>query len=115
MRGSPIVLNRTLYASLLPKTFGASGLKEHISKFGKVEDALVIKNKATGRSLQYGFVIMEDAQQCKIVLENKEARTIPTGETIELALSKHKISSRPNRKLFLENDSGDSFRGFFDI
>ncbi|HUS49745.1 MAG TPA: RNA-binding protein [Candidatus Paceibacterota bacterium] len=66
--------NKT-YVGNLPFSVDSDKLKEIFSKFGNVEEAIVIMDKYSGRSKGFGFVTFEkeeDAQKAISEMNEKE-------------------------------------------
>ena len=51
---------KKLYVGNLPYSFNDQSLEELFAQFGDVESAVVITDRATGRSKGFGFVEMDD-------------------------------------------------------
>jgi len=67
--------NNRLFVGNLPWSVTSQSLKELFGKFGEVTDAVVISDRATGRSRGFGFVTFakaEDAAKAKDEMNNKE-------------------------------------------
>lgn len=67
--------NNRLFVGNLPWSVTSQSLKELFEKFGEVTDAVVITDRATGRSRGFGFVTFakaEDATKAKDEMNNKE-------------------------------------------
>ncbi len=52
---------KKLYVGNLPYSFNDQSLEELFAQFGDVESAVVITDRATGRSKGFGFVEMDDS------------------------------------------------------
>ncbi len=67
--------NNRLFVGNLPWSVTSQSLKDLFSEFGEVTDAVVISDRATGRSRGFGFVTFvkaEDAEKAKDAMNNKE-------------------------------------------
>jgi RNA recognition motif-containing protein len=67
--------NNRLFVGNLPWSVTSQSLKELFAKFGEVTDAVVISDRATGRSRGFGFVTFakaEDVAKAKDEMNNKE-------------------------------------------
>jgi len=78
-------MNKKLYVGNLPYETTDDSLKELFSGAGKVESAVIITDKISGRSKGFGFVEMateKDAQKAIETLNEKEVggRTIRVNE-----------------------------------
>jgi len=83
-----------LFISNLDWALTSEGLKEIFARWGEVVDAIVIKDKATGRSKGYGFVKFaneEDAQKALTESEGGEINDRP------IRVSFAKIMERTDR------------------
>ena len=66
-----------IYVGNLPFTIDDAQLKELFSKFGEVEEAIVIKNKFNGRSKGFGFVTFkEEATVEKAISEMNQSEVM---------------------------------------
>lgn len=66
-----------IYVGNLPFTIDDLQLKELFSKFGEVEEAIVIKNKFNGRSKGFGFVTFkEEAMVEKAIAEMNQSEVM---------------------------------------
>lgn len=67
--------NNRLFVGNLPWSVTSQSLKDLFSPFGEVTDAVVISDRATGRSRGFGFVTFskaEDAEKAKEAMNNKK-------------------------------------------
>lgn len=62
---------KKLFVGGIDPTVNEDELLEYFSKFGKVKLAQIIKDKATGRSRNFGFVTLEDMDAVHNALEHK--------------------------------------------
>ncbi|PKA63775.1 Heterogeneous nuclear ribonucleoprotein 1 [Apostasia shenzhenica] len=63
----------------LPWGVDTEGLREYMSKFGELEDCIVMKERSTGRSRGFGYVTFASADDAKNALESEhvlENRTL---------------------------------------
>ena len=68
-------MEKKLYVGNLPYSVNNEKLKEIFSEYGEVSDAVVIKNRMTGRSKGFGFVTFangEDADKALAETDGKE-------------------------------------------
>lgn len=66
---------KKLYVGNLPWSINDQSLKELFSQFGEVTEAVVISDRATGRSKGFGFVTFAneaDAERAVAEMEGKE-------------------------------------------
>ena len=54
-----------VYVGNLPFSVDSDGLKKLFSEFGGVEEAVVIKDRYSGRSKGFGFVTFKDDESAK--------------------------------------------------
>ncbi|AKM79554.1 MAG: hypothetical protein UX85_C0001G0287 [Candidatus Beckwithbacteria bacterium GW2011_GWB1_47_15] len=67
--------NNKLYVGNLSYTVTTDQLKQHFSQAGTVTDAIVITDKASGRSKGFGFVTMstpEEMQKAKEMFDGQD-------------------------------------------
>ena len=62
-------MNKKLYIGSLSYDTTEDGLKEHFSKAGEVESAIIIKDKLSGRSKGFGFVEMASDEDATKAIE----------------------------------------------
>ncbi len=62
-------MNKKLYIGSLSYDTTEDGLKEHFSKAGAVESAVIIKDKLSGRSKGFGFVEMASDEDATKAIE----------------------------------------------
>ncbi|KAL4196666.1 hypothetical protein AMTRI_Chr04g247350 [Amborella trichopoda] len=55
----------------IPWDVDTEGLRDYMSKFGELEDAIVMKERSTGRSRGFGYVTFASAEDAKKVLETQ--------------------------------------------
>jgi cold-inducible RNA-binding protein len=94
--------NNRLFVGNLPWEVNNQSLKDLFSQYGEVVDAVVISDRATGRSRGFGFVTFakaEEAEKAKEEMNNKEIE----GRAIVVSAAK----KREER-----NDSFKDNRGF---
>jgi RNA recognition motif-containing protein len=60
-----ILINSKLFVGSLPWAVDNQKLSEIFSQYGEVVDAVVLKDKMTGRSRGFGFVEMANEEQAK--------------------------------------------------
>jgi len=67
--------NKKLFIGSLPWSVTSESLKEMFSSYGEITDAVVISDRATGRSRGFGFVTFakeEDAEKAKTEMNGKD-------------------------------------------
>ncbi|OVA15665.1 RNA recognition motif domain [Macleaya cordata] len=55
----------------IPWDVDTEGLREYMSKFGELEDVIVMKERSTGRSRGFGYVTFASAEDAKSALESE--------------------------------------------
>ena len=65
-----------IYVGNLPYSIDDSKLKELFSAYGNVNEAVVIKDKYSGRSKGFGFVEMSDESAAKKAIEELNDKEI---------------------------------------
>jgi RNA recognition motif-containing protein len=66
---------KKLFIGSLPWSINTDGLKELFAPYGEIVDAVVILDRATGRSRGFGFVTFakeEDAEKAKSEMNGKD-------------------------------------------
>lgn len=80
--------NKKLYVGNLPWSLDNDGLKELFSQFGEVVDAVVIKDRDSGRSKGFGFVTFANEEDAKSALSLHEKEV--EGRSIVVNVAKPK-------------------------
>ncbi len=117
-------MSKRIYVGNLPWSVGKEELEEAFSKFGEIEDSIVITNKYTGRSRGFGFVTFKnDADAEKAIGEMhekelegrkvlvKEARPMKSdinASPEEIGISKKEERSKPDESKQESKDEGES-------
>jgi RNA-binding protein Musashi len=55
----------------IPWDIDSDGLKDYMSKFGDLEDCIVMKDRSTGRSRGFGYVTFASAEDAKNALKGE--------------------------------------------
>ena len=81
-------MGRKLFIGGLAWATTEDSLRDYFAQQGTVEDAIIIKDKMTGRSRGFGFVTMSSDDECKSAVEafdgqEFEGRTLKVNEAIE--------------------------------
>ena len=79
--------NNRLFVGNLPWSLTSQSLKDLFAEFGEITDAVVISDRATGRSRGFGFVTFtneKDAEKAKDAMNNKEIE----GRAIVVSIAK---------------------------
>ncbi|KAK2657479.1 hypothetical protein Ddye_010531 [Dipteronia dyeriana] len=64
-------MDRKLVVLGIPWDVETDGLKEYMSKFGELEDCIVMKERSTGRSRGFGYVTFASAEDAKTALSSE--------------------------------------------
>ena len=96
-------MSKRIYVGNLPWSTIKAKLEELFSSFGKIEDALVIADKYTGRSRGFGFVTFEnDADADKAIKEmdrkDVDGRNIIVKEAVPLREQQEEEKSEEKQK-----------------
>jgi RNA recognition motif-containing protein len=94
-------MGNKIYVGNLPFSIGQDELKEAFSKFGDIEEAVVISDKFSGRSKGFGFVTFgKDEEAAKAVSEmngkDLSGRELKVSEARPMDSDKSGSSSRPS-------------------
>lgn len=61
--------NTQVYVGNLPYRVRESDLKRHFSQYGQIEQARVVKNRTTNRSMGFGFVTFSNSNEANLALK----------------------------------------------
>ncbi|KAM7252472.1 hypothetical protein ACFE04_024355 [Oxalis oulophora] len=64
-------MDRKLVVLGIPWDVDTEGLREYMTKFGEIEDCVVMKERSSGRSRGFGYVTFESAEDAKNVLSSE--------------------------------------------
>ncbi|KAB5547811.1 hypothetical protein DKX38_011217 [Salix brachista] len=64
-------MDRKLVVLGIPWEIDTEGLREYMSKFGELEDCIVMKERSSGRSRGFGYVTFVSAEDAKAVLSGE--------------------------------------------
>lgn len=92
-----------LYVGNLPWSIDSEKLKELFSKFGEIEEAVVVSDKFSGRSRGFGFVTFssEDASKKAIAEMNDkemEGRKLKVNESRPMSSGRADARAKFNKK-----------------
>ncbi|KAF4653525.1 hypothetical protein FOL47_010477 [Perkinsus chesapeaki] len=73
---TPKLEEKKLFLGGLPPNCDKEQVEEYFSKFGLIEDAIVMVDKFTGRSRGFGFITFDKAEDMKKCLDNTEPHLI---------------------------------------
>lgn len=94
-----------LYVGNLPFKMGIEDLKKHFSKFGEIEDAIIIVNKYNGRSKGFGFITFLDDEAGKEAIEAMNEKEI---EGRKLIVNEARpMETREKRHSYSDEDNED--------
>ncbi|KAJ6816443.1 heterogeneous nuclear ribonucleoprotein 1 [Iris pallida] len=79
----------------IPWDVETDGLRQYMSKFGELDDCIVLKEKSTGRSRGFGYVTFSSADDAKDALESEHSLG---GRTLEVKVATPKEEMRAPAK-----------------
>lgn len=103
-------MSKKLYVGNLDFGVDDGKLKELFSEFGDIEEAIVLKDKFSGRSKGFGFVTFvndEDADKAIAEMNDKEA----DGRKLKVNEAKPFDPDAPRPKRSFNNNRGGGFGG----
>ncbi|WP_096017784.1 RNA recognition motif domain-containing protein [Campylobacter lanienae] len=65
-----------IYVSNLPYRINDEELREIFAAYGVVNRAKIVKDKATNRSMGFGFVEMENDDEARVAIDNLNGKDI---------------------------------------
>ncbi|KAH7654689.1 RNA-binding protein Musashi protein [Dioscorea alata] len=80
----------------IPWDVDTDGLKQYMSKFGELEDCIVMKERSTGRSRGFGYVTFMSAENAKTALESEHILGNRTLE-VKIATPKEEMRQPPKK------------------
>ncbi|KAI6700057.1 hypothetical protein NL676_014381 [Syzygium grande] len=95
---SPILLlmDRKLVVLGIPWEVDSDGLREYMSRFGELEDCIVMKERSTGRSRGFGYVTFTLAEDAKSALSSEHILGNRTLE-VKVATPKEEMRAPPKK------------------
>ena len=84
-----------LFIGSLPWAITSDSLKELFAKYGDITEAIVITDRATGRSKGFGFVTFATAEAAKAALEMDKQQV--EGRPIVVSMAKPKENTGDRR------------------
>lgn len=106
-----------IFVGGLSWTTNEDALREHFSNFGSIDEVMIMRDKATGRSRGFAFVTFKDAESLDRALQSPHHQL--DGRQIEAkrAIPKAEIASK-TKKIFVggvpHTVNDDQFREFFN-
>ena len=104
------IYERKLFVGGLHPSLTTDSLKNYFSEFGKIEKVIIMKDKLTGRSRGFGFIIFSEKETIDKILFNANCHFI-YGKWIECKRAEPKINNNnirdnnlPKNFLINEND-----------
>lgn len=97
-------MTKKLYVGGLSYNTTQEGLQEAFAQIGKVESAIIITDKMSGRSKGFGFVEMSTDEEAQSAIDNLNGKELD-GRTITVSEARP-MTDRPRR------DFGSRGRGF---
>ncbi|KAH7289164.1 hypothetical protein KP509_31G061400 [Ceratopteris richardii] len=111
--------NRKLVVLGIPWEINTDGLKQYMSKYGNLDDVVVMKDRRTGRSRGFGYVTFTTAESAEKALEAKH--TINGRELeVKVATPKEEMKNPPKKitRIFVARIPGkvseDEFKKYFE-
>ncbi|XP_058089541.1 uncharacterized protein LOC131236418 isoform X2 [Magnolia sinica] len=103
----------------IPWDVDTDGLKQYMSKFGELEDVIVMKERSTGRSRGFGYVTFSSAEDAKNALE---AEHVLGNRMLEVKVATPKEEMRaPSKKItrifvarIPHSVTEETFRSYFE-
>ena len=99
-----------LYVGNLPWKIDDAALKELFVSYGDVEDAVLIKDKFSGRSKGFGFVTFSDDEAAKKAIAEMNEKDFE-GRPLKVSEAKPKEEGDRPRRSFDNRGSRDNNRG----
>ncbi|CAA6664954.1 unnamed protein product [Spirodela intermedia] len=81
----------------IPWDVETEGLRQYMSKFGELDDCIVMKERSTGRSRGFGYVTFASAEDAKKALESEHVLGNRTLE-VKIATPKEEMMSSASKK-----------------
>ena len=97
-------MSNKVFVGGLPWAADDERLKQEFASFGEVTEAVVIKDRETGRSRGFGFVTFADAEGCKAAIEGAASKTMD-GRSIIVREAQERGPRRSVR--VMDGDRGD--------
>uniref|UniRef100_A0A452YZK6 RRM domain-containing protein n=1 Tax=Aegilops tauschii subsp. strangulata TaxID=200361 RepID=A0A452YZK6_AEGTS len=79
----------------IPWDVDTEGLKEYMSKFGPLDDCIVMKDRSSGRSRGFGYVTFSSVEDAKNVVNSEH---ILGDRTLEVKIATPKGRNASSRK-----------------
>ena len=96
-------LSMKVYVGNLPYSFDDAKLKDFFSSYGEITEAVIIKDKFSGRSKGFGFVTFADKTAAEKAVSEMDGKEID-GRAIKVNEAKPmEPGSRPPRREFNTN------------
>ncbi len=73
-------MEKKLYIGNLPYSMTSEKLKEAFSSYGEVSEAVVVRDRETGRSRGFGFVTFTEAENADKAIEEMNGKELGDGE-----------------------------------
>lgn len=91
-----LLMDRKLVVLGIPWEVDSDGLREYMSRFGELEDCIVMKERATGRSRGFGYVTFALAEDAKSALSSEHILGNRTLE-VKVATPKEEMRAPPKK------------------
>ena len=90
----PLYMRKMFVGGLHP-SLNVDSLKNYFSQFGKIDKAIIMKDKITGRSRGFGFIIFSEKETIDKILSHTNCHFL-YGKWIECKRAQPKVSSNAN-------------------
>ncbi|KAL5992841.1 hypothetical protein ACLOJK_013760 [Asimina triloba] len=103
----------------IPWDVDTEGLKQYMSKFGELDDCIVMKERSTGRSRGFGYVTFSSAEEAKNALEAEHVLGNRMLE-VKVATPKEEMRAPPKKitRIFVaripHSVTEETFRSYFE-
>jgi len=91
----PTAQETNLYVGNIDPSVTRDVLAQLLSRYGKVVDAKVLVDRATGQGKGYGFVRMERREECDAAIAGLHGAILPSISTRGLAVRYHRTTTSP--------------------
>lgn len=104
-----------VYIGNLPFSVDDNKLKEIFSPYGEIEEAMVIKNKFSGRSKGFGFVTFKNEEDAKKAIEGMNESEVE-GRNLKVSEAKpmEEMPRKPRQRFQKSFDRKKNFNRNFD-
>ncbi|GLJ49608.1 hypothetical protein SUGI_1052480 [Cryptomeria japonica] len=86
----------------IPWNVNTEGLRNYMSKYGELEDVIVMRDRSTGRSRGFGYATFASVEDAKKALDSDH---VLNGRTLEVKVATPKEEMKPPSKKMTQGDS----------